>query len=180
MYTSHMKKVAVASKNPVKLNAVMEGFRQFFPDEEFEFEAVAVSSGVADQPASNEETLKGAFNRIENLVKAIDADYWVAIEGGIHLHGDEFEVIAWTVVKSKDGKVGKGSAASFFLPERVAKLIREGKELAHAADIVFNESKSNTKQGTVGLLTHNIITRSGYYVQPVILALVPFKNPHLY
>lgn len=175
-----MKKVAVASKNPVKLNAVTEAFKQFFPDQEFAFEAVAVASGVSDQPMSHAETFRGAFNRVENLCKAVDADYWVAIEGGLHPHGNELEVVAWAVVKSKDGKSGKGSAASFFLPEKVAKLIREGKELAHAADMVFNESKSNQKQGTVGLLTHNIITRTGYYVQPVVLALVPFKNPHLY
>lgn len=175
-----MKKVAVASKNPVKLNAVMEGFKQIFPDQEFTFEAVAVTSGVADQPATDEETLKGAFNRVENLSKIVDADFWVALEGGIHPHGDEFQVLAWAVAKSKDGKIGKGRAAGFFLPERVAELIRGGKELAHAADIVFNESKSGQKQGTVGILTHNVINRTTYYVSPVVLALVPFKNPHLY
>lgn len=175
-----MKKVVVASKNPVKLNAVKESFAKLFPGEEFAFEAVAVPSGVADQPSTDEETLRGASNRVEALSKAIAADYWVAIEGGIHPVGDEFQVLAWAMVRSSDGRTGRGRAASFFLPERVSALIREGKELAHAADIVFNESGSGKKQGTVGILTGNAIDRTGYYVHPVVMALIPFKNPDLY
>jgi inosine/xanthosine triphosphatase len=66
------------------------------------------------------------------------------------------------------------------LPPAIAKLIKEGKELAHASDIVFNESKSGQKQGTIGILTNNIINRTRYYIDPVIMALIPFKNPDLY
>lgn len=175
-----MKKIAVASKNPVKVNATKEAFEKLFPGEEFVIEGVAVASGVADQPMSDHETFTGAMNRAKNLAAVIDADYWVALEGGLEEKNGEHEVIAWAVVKSKEGKLGKGKAATFFLPQVVSKLIREGKELAHAADIVFNESKSNQKMGTVGLLTHNTIDRTTYYVDMVILALIPFKNPHFY
>jgi inosine/xanthosine triphosphatase len=175
-----MKKVAVASKNPVKLNAVKEAFKQLFPQDEFSFEAVAAPSGVADQPMSDDETYTGALNRVTYLSKAVDADYWVAIEGGSQVKNDEYEVFAWVIIKSKEGKSGKGRSSTFFLPSAITKLMKEGKELAHASDILFNESKLGQKQGTIGLLTGNAIDRTKYYVDPVIMALIPFKNPQLY
>jgi len=175
-----MKKVAVASKNPVKLNAAKEAFGLLFPETQFSFETMPAPSGVPDQPMGDEQTYQGALNRVTHLSTHADADYWVAIEGGIQERGGELEVVAWVIVKSKEGKTGKGRSTTFSLPPAIAKLIREGKELGHACDIVFNESKSGYKQGTVGILTGNVIDRTRYYVDPVVMALIPFKNPHLY
>ena len=39
------KKVIIASKNPVKINAVKIGFEKMFPLEKFEFKGVSVPSG---------------------------------------------------------------------------------------------------------------------------------------
>jgi len=64
--------------------------------------------------------------------------------------------------------------------EKIARLVEEGKELGDADDIVFGQSKSKQKNGTVGNLTGDVITRSTYYSETVVLALVPFKNPNLY
>lgn len=175
-----MQKIAVASKNPVKSNAVKEGFKLLFPEVEFEIEGIPTESGVSDQPMTDEETFEGALNRVNSLSASCEADYYVAIEGGVEEKNGDFEVFAWVIAKSKDGKLGKGRSATFFLPKAVTDLMREGKELAHASDIVFNESASGQKQGTVGILTHNVIDRTKYYVDPVVLALIPFKNKELY
>lgn len=175
-----MKTVIVASNNPVKLNATKESFGLMFPNEQFEFEVLAAPSGVADQPMTDKETLQGAFNRMTHISEKSEADFWVAIEGGAEEKENEVHVSAWVVIKSKDGKIGKGRSSTFLLPEAVIKLMKEGKELAHASDIIFNESASGYKQGTVGILTGNVIDRTEYYVHPVIMALIPFKNPDLY
>jgi non-canonical (house-cleaning) NTP pyrophosphatase len=53
-------------------------------------------------------------------------------------------------------------------------------ELGQADDQVFNQSHSKQKNGAVGLLTNDLIDRSEYYKQAVILALVPFLKPELY
>jgi non-canonical (house-cleaning) NTP pyrophosphatase len=55
-----MKHVIVASANAAKLNAVKIGLNQCFPDSSFEFTSVEVSSGVADQPMTDNETLIGS------------------------------------------------------------------------------------------------------------------------
>ncbi len=80
-----MKKltVVVASKNPVKINAAIGGLKSMVPELKLIAEPVVVPSGVADQPLSDEETLTGAINRVENAYIAYpQADLWIGIEGG--------------------------------------------------------------------------------------------------
>ncbi|HSX35816.1 MAG TPA: inosine/xanthosine triphosphatase [Patescibacteria group bacterium] len=176
-----MKKIVVASTNPVKIKATLEGFKRMFPDQEFEAEGISAESGVKDQPTNDEETFLGAMNRASNARKAVsNADYYVGLEGGIEAKGAEMESYAWIVVMSKEGKVGKGRTSVFFLPPRVAALIEEGKELGEADDIVFGKTNSKQANGAVGILTHDVIQRSDYYSEAIIFALIPFKNPTLY
>jgi inosine/xanthosine triphosphatase len=174
-------KVIVASTNPVKIHTTEIGCAKMFPGMSFKVVGVPVPSGVSHQPMSEEETLQGALNRVNNISQSDpDADYWVGIEGGLEEKRGEFEVFAWVVVKGKDGKIGKGRTGSFFLPEKVAVLIKQGKELGVADDIVFGRSNSKQTNGSVGILTGDVLTRTTYYEHAMVLALIPFKNAALY
>lgn len=176
-----MKKIIVASKNPVKINATRAAFEKMFPDEELTIEGVSVGSGVSDQPMTDDETFVGASNRAANAATAIpQADYWVGLEGGLEEKNGEMEAFAWMCVRSKDGRIGKGRSATLFLPSEVAKLVKQGKELGDADDIVFGKTNSKQANGAVGLLTGDVMTRSDSYEAAMILALIPFKNPSLY
>lgn len=176
-----MKKIVIASQNPVKINATLSGFQKMFPAETFEIEDVSVPSGVGDQPTSDSETFQGAWNRAENASKEIPvADFWVGIEGGIEEKNGEMEAFAWVTVKGKNGKFGKGRTGTFFLPPKVAELIKQGKELGEADDIVFQRTNSKQVSGAIGILTGDVMTRTGYYIETVVLALIPFKNEELY
>jgi inosine/xanthosine triphosphatase len=175
-----MKTILVASHNPVKAQAALNGFQRMFPEQTFELRVVTVASGVSAQPFSSEETLQGAINRAE-AARQLDpsADYWVGIEGGVEVHGDELGAFAWIAILA-DGLIGKGRTGTFYLPPAVAELVRHGKELGEADDIVFQKSNSKQKNGAIGILTGDVIDRAQLYEQAVILALVPFKNPQLY
>lgn len=176
-----MKKIVVASKNPVKLNATLNGFTRMFPDETFVIEGSDVQSGVSDQPITDDETYQGACNRVENARQAVpEADFWVGLEGGIEAKAGGMEAFAWIVVCSRDGLVGKGKTGVFFLPPQIADLIQQGKELGEADDIVFGRTNSKQAGGAVGLLTNGVIDRADYYSEAIVFALIPFKNPDLY
>jgi len=129
---------------------------------------------------TDNETLRGALNRVQNA-RALepDAHYWVGIEGGVDTHSGSVESFAWVVVIGKDERTGKARTAAYYLPEETAKLVREGMELGHADDLVFGRTNSKQSSGSVGLLTDDVIDRFAYYVQAVILALIPFKNANL-
>lgn len=174
-----MKTIVVASQNPVKLQAAQLGFARMFPGETFMVEGVSVASGVSAQPMSDAETLRGALNRAQNARQQLaQADFWVGVEGGCQPQDDGLQVFAWMVVLA-DGRTGKGKTATFYLPEEVAALVRTGTELGHADDAVFGRSNSKQQNGSIGLLTGDVLDRAAYYEQGIIMALVPFKNPTL-
>ena len=176
-----MNKIIVASKNPVKIESTRSAFTKMFPDQVFEIEGMSVESGVSNQPMGEEETLLGATNRVNNVsLLSPEADYWVGIEGGSKVVGEGMETFAWVVVKSKDGRKSQGRTASFYLPKEIVALIKQGKELGEADDIVFKRQNSKQANGAVGILTGDILTRADYYETAVILALIPFKNPGMY
>lgn len=176
-----MKKVIIASKNPVKINAVKSGFEKMFPDEVFVYEGISAASGVQDQPMSDEETLVGAKNRADHASRELsDADFWVGIEGGVQKKNEEMECFAWIVIRSKNGEIGKSRTGTFFLPYQAITLINKGIELGVANDRVFGSTDSKQGRGAVGILTDNMIDRTQYYTHAVILALIPFKNKAYY
>jgi len=175
-----MKKVVIASKSPVKIQSVKNGFEKMFPNQEFEFISVKTQSNVSDQPFSDKETFTGAKNRVDSASNVIkDADFYVGIEGGIELIEEEMEAFAWMVVKS-NGKYGKSRTGTFFLPKAIVKLIKEGKELGEADDMFFKRKNTKSENGSVGLLTGDVIVRTEFYTEAIILALIPFKNVDMY
>lgn len=175
-----VKNVLIASRNPVKINAVTAGFQKMFPDQSFHFEGISVASEVSDQPMSSQETKEGAYNRVKNAKAALPtADFWVGIEGGIEKVADEMEAFAWIVISSTQ-KNGKAKTGTLYLPKAVTTFIEAGKELGEADDIVFGSTNTKQKNGAVGILTGDVIDRTSYYTQAVILALIPFKNDKLY
>lgn len=167
-------KVAVGSKNPVKIASVKEAFEAVWPEEAWEFEGVDIASGVADQPMSDEESIRGARTRAAGALEATGADFGVGLEGGLQLSGGKWFDCGWIVVVDADGLEGIGSTVKMVVPEKIMELIRDGKELGHACDEVFGLTNSKQGQGHFGLMTNNVITRTSGYAQGVVSALAAF------
>jgi len=175
-----MKTIVVTSQNPVKEEAVMHGFRRIFPEEAFTVACVSVSSGVSDQPMSDQDTRLGALNRTRQGKQALPgADFWVGVEGGCDWIEGQMVAFAWVVICSQS-RQGSARTALFQLPPAVQSLIETGLELGDADDQVFGRQNSKQKSGAVGLLTGDVVTRTNLYEQAVILALIPFRNHELY
>ncbi len=173
--------IIIASHNPVKVRATVKAFARMFPNQMFTNASVSVPSGVPDQPMSSVETLRGALNRAQRATLQKGAThqsaFGVGIEGGIEDSDDGMMAFAWVAIT--DGQaVGKSRTALFFLPEEVARLVREGQELGDADDAVFGRANSKQQNGAVGLLTGDVVNRASLYEQAIIMALIPFKNRH--
>lgn len=175
-----MKHIVVASTNPTKLKAAENAFSRAFPSENFKFEGISVHSSVSHQPMTDDETITGAHSRSINAEKIIPhADFWVGIEGGVELVKDGMLCMAWVVIRSKDN-YGKAKTSAFYLPAKMVALITKGIEMGDADDMIFGNTNSKQKNGTVGALTRNLITRTSYYEEATLLALIPFMNEALY
>lgn len=142
---------------------------------------IKVDSGVGEQPMGDEQTMQGALNRAKAVRAAHPkADFWVGVEGGVVWYGDELECMAWVAVIGADGRIGKARSNGFLLPPALAALIASGVKQDLADDQVFGRANSGTTNGTVGYLSHNLITRTHYTADAVILALAPFVHPEHY
>lgn len=171
-----MKKVIVASENPVKVNVSKKAFSLLFPNEKFEFIAIKSDSAVSDQPM-NEETLTGALNRLSFIKTQYPlADYWISQEGGLFSDGDRYFNRAWIVVSDQTGYIAKSSTALFYLPTKITKYINQGLELGDASDKFFSSINSKHGIGAVGYLTDGILDRENYYLPAAIIALSEIKH----
>lgn len=170
--------VVVASRNPAKLRAVERAFRGLFPGAAPDLEAVAVPSGVKDQPDADAETRRGAHQRVQAARAAIPgADYWVGLEGGLERIDDAWFASAWMVVRAADGRTGAARTPTLPLPPAVQALLDEGLELGEANDRVFGTEGSKQAGGAFGLLTAGRLTRSSVYADTLGLALLPLVHP---
>ncbi|EGQ9303886.1 non-canonical purine NTP phosphatase [Vibrio parahaemolyticus] len=167
------QKVVIASLNPAKINAVKSAFQSALPQQVFEFVGISVPSEVADQPMTNEETHRGALNRVKNAkLEMPTADFYVGLEAGIEGN----VTFAWMVIES-DTHRGESRSASLMLPPEVLAQLADANELGDVMDKVFGTENIKQKGGAISLLTQNQLTRSSVYHQALIMALIPFTNP---
>jgi len=170
-------RIAVASRNPIKLDAARRAFARVFPESSPVVEAVDVASGVAEQPMTDGETQKGARNRAQGAIAAAPgADFGVGMEGGIERMDGEFLAFAWMAVTDRAGALSEARSVTLPLPPAVRDLVDEGHELGDANDRVFETSNSKQSGGAFGLLTNGLLTRETVYADTIIAALTPFMS----
>lgn len=186
--------IAVGSKRPPKVAAVKAavgrirkhllpqgGGIRFCPHE--------VGSGVPGMPRSGQELMRGAANRVRELVRLLRergevADFFVGLEGGFYrVRVDDQELSflqGWVFVS--DGRQGYyGATGSIAVPQRIAALVYEqGKELGDIIDDFAFDSDIRNKQGAFGVFSRNVLNRRQSFEFAVISAFAPFFNSSLY
>lgn len=168
-------KVIVASKNPIKLASAQQAFETCFPDVTVELVAVEVSSGVSEQPMSGEETMQGALNRAVSAAHS-DADYSVGIEGGMSfytLNDREYGIeVCWVCVHDcKTGKHEIATGPGFPVFPNIIGLMHQGLNLTDAMQKEYGLTNLGQKNGYIGWLSNDAITRQSSNYEAVLLAL---------
>lgn len=171
-------KISVGSKNPVKIAAVENTVKNIWKDAEVS--GIEINSGVSDQPMSNEEAIKGATNRAKLSLEKTGSDIGLGLEACVYDSEFGMFLSGWVVAVSKEGEIGIGNGGSLLLPEKIALEMKKGKELGPVIDKVIGGHNTKQKQGTVGILTNNLISRTESFEKAVILALVKFISPQHY
>lgn len=171
--------VVVGSKNPVKVNAVRTALASVFADSQIECEGQDAPSNVSDQPMTSTETRRGAINRVAFCQQHCQADFYVAIEGGVDLF--EYGPATFAYIVITDGQRRSiGRSAILPLPPTVYQALQDGDELGPVMDKLFNTHNIKQKGGAIGLLTNGTATREDNYTQALILAMAPFLYGALY
>lgn len=168
--------VVVGSKNPTKLASVKQAFDRYFDSQVIDYQTLETDSGVSEQPLSVEETIQGALNRAVNAAQAVTADFSVGIEGGISfytMNGHEYGVeISWVCVRDcTSGQSEIASSAGFPVFPKVVAHIKQGKTLSDAMAEEYGMQQLGQKNGYIGWLSDDEITRQSSNFEAVFLAL---------
>jgi inosine/xanthosine triphosphatase len=185
--------VTVGSTRKPKLDAVAEALRVIGPvlgaDAQLEIAGYEVESGVGHTPASCEELMRGARQRMESLQRlaremGVAWNYFVGLEGGLEAVEENGQrrvfLESWAYVS--DGKRGHfGRSGGVELPEALAhEVLMQGTELSVAIDQFAGAQGIRDAQGAWGVLSSNLITRQEAFRVAVIAAFAPFYNEKMY
>lgn len=172
-------RVLVGSRNPVKIGAVRHAIAPLFPGRLIECEGIDAPSGVPDQPMTAAQTREGAVNRMEYCRRQGEADFYVALEGGVDAFEDGPATFGYVAIADAR-HVSIGCSALLPLPPAVYEALLDGEELGHVMDRLFGTVNIKQQGGAIGLVTNGHATREGAYTQAMVLAMAPFLHPALY
>lgn len=172
-------KVAVGSKNPVKVNATKNILEKIYG--EVEVISVDVDSEVPHQPFGMNETIQGAINRAKNAYSD-DFDISVGIESGLMETPNSitgYIDLQWCAVFDLD-KITLGVSAGFEYPPSVIEDVLKGKEVGDVMDKVTGVDNLGQKTGAVSYLSKGMLNRTENTEQCVLTAMIPRMNKELY
>jgi inosine/xanthosine triphosphatase len=192
--------VAVGTKRGPKLDAVHDALDQIAgllaPGAQFEVRGFDIDSGVSHTPLSSAESMRGAKQRVEALMRLPDCEsfrYFIGMEGGLevvtsedlheqaagNIHRRVF-LESWAYVT--DGARGHfGRSGAIELPEALAiEVLNHGIELAAAIDKFAGMAGIRDSQGAWGVLSRDLITRRDAFRVALIAAFAPFYNAALF
>lgn len=176
-------KFIIASKNPVKINAVALAIKEHFPDQTIS--SFEVDSGVSAQPMTDEETRTGALNRAR-AVRALakkqaiiedDEQYLcIGLEGGVFHPSfieDERELwsTVWAVALDEKGKTYFSNGARFPIPAFLSELILAGGEMGPSLGALLENPDLKKQEGMIGYITKNFTNRTKEYESIVKVAI---------
>lgn len=171
-----IRKVVLCSTSPAKVGATQSVCERVFP----EASVISVDiTGLPEQPLGKAQTKQCALTRARHAVQIGNGDLGVGMEGGVDYDGWLLSCVA---VVSKDGKESWAWGSSFLLPKEAAtRILFNKEEMGTVMDDLFAKSGvSKSHGGAVGQLTRGLVSRAATLEDPLLLALIPFLNQHLY
>ncbi len=169
--------VRVGTTNPAKIEAVKRVFGRIF--DRVDVEGHETDSEVPPQPVGA-EALQGAMARAR-AVRG-EADLGVGIEAG--LVGQEGAEITWDVqfcaVVDRADRLTLGAGPGFQHPPVVLEEVEGGRTVGEALERLTGIPDIGRKEGAIGFLTEDRLTREELTEAAVLMAMVPRIRRELY
>lgn len=163
----------VGSQNAAKLQAVNEVLQKY--GWHSRLSGIDVPSGVSAQPFGDEETRRGAINRAIACMQYEEGATGIGLEGGVRKIENQFFLCNWGALALPDGTIFTAGGGQIPLPMSLADYIEQGMELGEAVDLFFGRTGVRSKEGTVGILTADVVSRSALFSHVVELLFGQMK-----
>lgn len=172
--------ITVASNNKVKVSAVTEIIKEYPHLAHARVATIKTSSGVADQPKSLEETMRGATNRARDAWG--NCDYSIGLESGLmHVPGSKtgyMDVCVCAIYDGKEFHFGLSSAWEFPKKEVLDLILNKGLDMNQAMNKagLTNNPRIGSEEGAIGFFTKGRLDRKEYTKQALRVALIHLEK----
>jgi inosine/xanthosine triphosphatase len=175
----------VISENPAKIIAVKNSLLKFHNLDEFEISSCPVESGVSSLPQNDNESILGCKNRIkytlDNYKDISLIDYIVGIEGGLDIRDKNVFINTWVVIYNlKSKKYSFGCSPKISLPNFIIESTKNDISLQNTLSEIANCDDVHRKNGTIGILTKDLLTRSESTNLAFLCAYCVFVHSDIY
>lgn len=176
--------IFIGSTNPVKIDATRLAALPLWP--ELTLDGYEVDTGVPEQPRSDTDTRLGAEHRAaralaQGLAKRPELAQptaggqpnvlGVGMEGGVFQFGNELWATVWAAVADQSGRLIVANGSRFVVPPEIAAPILAGGEMGPVVSQLSGVADLRKKQGMIGLVTNNHVTRTEEYSGIIKMAI---------
>jgi len=176
-----MLRVAVGSRNPVKLRATRNVFRALVG--RVRVIGVKVEKPFA-QPLDQAQIIEGAASRAKQALKAGNYDLGVGIEAGLvpaPRTRSGFVDVQWCTILDREGSLTLGHGSGFEYPVEVTEEVCvRGREISEAMERLSGIKRIGERMGAIGYLSRGRLTRTKLTEQAVFMAVLPRAMADLY
>lgn len=151
--------VWVGTKNKAKVASVQSVFT------EARLLELEVSSGVSNQPFSDEETRLGAIHRATQSLPRNTDEYCISIglEGGVMEIDNALYICNWGALATSTNELYVASGARIPLPKEIADELYAGNELGPVMEAFSKKADVRQQEGAIGIFTNGLLDRSDMF-----------------
>lgn len=160
-----MLQVAIGTKNPAKIEAIISGFEGI----DASFLSTSVASGVSAQPFSDTETIQGAINRSKAALEKEQTDLGIGLEGGVVETEFGMFLCNWGAIVDQEREPIIAGGARILLPTEIAIKLKTGIELGDIMVEYTKQKDIRTSEGAIGIFTHHYVNRKDMFTHVVKL-----------
>ena len=165
-------KIVLATENKTKISTTIEVLDLAFGKASCELKTLELES-IGPEPFGETELIDRIKVSLESARMAMpDADFYIAMEGGIVENEEYMEEVACVIVQeAKNNQFGISKAVSFQIPPVIAANVKKGMGFAEAVESYFSVKDVKQGGGFINILTNGIVTKKDLYFQPTAVAL---------
>lgn len=131
--------IYVSSKNLQKLEAVYNSFSEKYPNKHFIVKGCDINSEVPEQPVGKDQTFFGASNRLENMKKLIQGNFYVSLENGVFNKDDHyFDYCCAIVCKNNNIKIADSDTVEF--PQKYFEICERLEQKITVGQLIQNDT----------------------------------------
>lgn len=130
-----------------------------------------VSSGVSEQPFSDEETMRGAIYRATQSLPLTSEAYCIGIglEGGVMEVENNLFICNWGALATSTNELYVASGARIPLPAEIAEELYAGKELGPVMQTFSRKENVRQSEGAIGIFTNELLNRTDMFSHIVLM-----------